>query len=647
MHMKKIIFDLFLILIILTGIFLISNSKAQESGIIQGTLLNNANDLNPSYGREAILPIYNSDIGRIGRFSTPRGYYLRITSGSDQGKEYLINSSEFVSPVINPGLPGAFLMLRLNAETTATAGDTFEIYAPPESCGDNICLSLESCSSCSSDCGACQGLSCTSDSECSGYCVHGKCSNTWATCGDGFCDAGKEACGGNATYMCQEDCGVCSVGNGICDIDENCYIAPGDCGACECGNGVVNAGETTANCWADAGYPTCGDGFCDAGIGENNASCSWDCGDDYKTTVYDDFSGWTTYTGAFSGSSNHGRTFLISPTIYEGSNVELIHHWLDLDYTATSSGKVKALIERYTSDDVSSMMNGAPNALIELNSGEVTWISKSDTQKYAWIILEADQDVTLNSLSHKYLLGHSSGYGVKNGKFRFVDSQDRNYYISYPNNYDVNKSYPLVITEDTLFSYWHYTNFYFKPEFETFVLAVQRPPTSKADLLAAIPEPYYPHNGNVGAPTTYHQVIFSTSEGFWVSSIRALIDDMINNPGINIDTNRIYTTGFSGGVDIAYALARADTDLITAVWALSLYPIGTNWNRSEAELLADTDFIDNFKFDINNYYRGVSIQMVAGSNEPPGLVSSINFACPFITSNGGSWDSKIYPGWGH
>jgi hypothetical protein len=103
---------------------------------------------------------------------------------------------------------------------------------PTARCGDATCDADETCSSCETDCGVCDG---------------------GITCGDGFCE-GTESC-----TTCEGDCGPCSsgpsCGDGTCDGGETCSSCASDCGACapRCGDGTCNGGETCSSCASDCG----------------------------------------------------------------------------------------------------------------------------------------------------------------------------------------------------------------------------------------------------------------------------------------------------------------------------------------------------------------------------------------------------------
>ncbi len=74
----------------------------------------------------------------------------------------------------------------------------------PSLCGNGVCDSGETCSTCAQDCGACP------------------------FCGDGHCTSGEDC------SNCSQDCGECgpSCGDGQCNGDETCSTCSPDCGVC-------------------------------------------------------------------------------------------------------------------------------------------------------------------------------------------------------------------------------------------------------------------------------------------------------------------------------------------------------------------------------------------------------------------------------
>jgi hypothetical protein len=81
---------------------------------------------------------------------------------------------------------------------------------------------------CATACAAWSGLACPKDA-----------------CGDGIC-SGVETC-----LSCSKDCGGCTCGDGSCQFPEGPQTCPGDCSAC--GDGLCTGSESTASCKQDCG----------------------------------------------------------------------------------------------------------------------------------------------------------------------------------------------------------------------------------------------------------------------------------------------------------------------------------------------------------------------------------------------------------
>ena len=98
-------------------------------------------------------------------------------------------------------------------------------------CGNNLIESdFENCSSCPSDSGKCDGVSCFQGSECEGdFCVHEKCQREPYVEEDGFCDI-------NLGENCKNSISDCS-----CAVYQRCSSL----GICEsyCGNSVCESSE--------------------------------------------------------------------------------------------------------------------------------------------------------------------------------------------------------------------------------------------------------------------------------------------------------------------------------------------------------------------------------------------------------------------
>lgn len=145
----------------------------------------------------------------------------------------------------------------------------------PTSCGDGVCGEGEYPWNCSSDCtcgdGVCRGENCcTCPDDCGTGDPTSPCDSTIMNvcgtvgCGDGMCQPGR----GEFCDNCSQDCGSCDAcGNQVCEyvLGETCTTCPEDCH------------------WGSLDVPCCGNGVCDA-FGEDQTSCSLDCGSDGQVT---------------------------------------------------------------------------------------------------------------------------------------------------------------------------------------------------------------------------------------------------------------------------------------------------------------------------------------------------------------------------
>ncbi|MFC1612738.1 hypothetical protein ACFL23_00205 [Patescibacteria group bacterium] len=125
-------------------------------------------------------------------------------------------------------------------------------------CGDSNCDTGETCDDCSDDCGLCSkpdGSDCVNSGECKNWhCVHGKCRSSETYCGDTFCDRG-ESCS-----SCTSDCGACSLKDTgeTCGANSECknnHCVHSKCRSSEtyCGDTFCDSGETCVDCVKDCG----------------------------------------------------------------------------------------------------------------------------------------------------------------------------------------------------------------------------------------------------------------------------------------------------------------------------------------------------------------------------------------------------------
>lgn len=145
-------------------------------------------------------------------------------------------------------------------------------------CGDHICASTETPTSCPRDCSNnhCGDGICSvqeSVSSCPSDC-------TTANCGDGTCSAQENAA------SCPQDCSNKSCGDGVCSATETPATCPKDCVSDKCGDGVCGKTETVEGCPSDCRRDTCNNGICEAT--ENASVCMADChcGSGYCESAY-------------------------------------------------------------------------------------------------------------------------------------------------------------------------------------------------------------------------------------------------------------------------------------------------------------------------------------------------------------------------
>jgi len=591
-------------------------------------------------------------------------------SGVDRGKILgVVNGwDNMVYPVDSDDTADILL---LDGKTDALPGDKFQIYEASSLCGNDICEYGDSCARCGEDCGICIGRECSFDEECdykieTASCVHGFCRDDIDYCGDSYCDA-TENC-----ETCVLDCGECDHENGNCEVSESCATAPSDCGLCSSRDGECNvsAGENQINSWGDCGYSDCGNGVCD--VGENYENCNIDCVD-YRADIYTNFDYWATWNGWYDGVYNESRTFLISPIIDVGEGNEQLYHWLTVDYTSASGGRVKAIIGHRSSDNIDDVMNVTyrTDGDYWVESGEEVHIpTQYKNEKLSWVILEVEDDVTINSVNHTYWVGYDTLYGHVPMTYNFANHY-LSYRLMYPNNYDPTKSYPLVVSvggsggvgmdnraqmETVVFGRYLFTHWYYDEEFEAFSIVPQVPwlgtnvaPYYTSGILGASDDFYHP-DGEAG----------SNPGGFFTEALDSLVRDMVVNPNMNIDSSRIYFSGFSYGGKSSYDVSKNSPDIWAAVWPVASWAIGSPYRvysieeslitcEEAAEMggagcsyyLEDGPaMIEKLEEEVQVYKH---IPFMIGSGQLDGMSHAGELVCRLINEAGGDCIHHVYP----
>ena len=196
---------------------------------------------------------------------------VECNDGKDNDGDGLIDYQYDKKSKMNIGDPGC---------TSATDNDE-------SNCGDRVCEGGETCATCPADCGTCTQCNDKIDNDKDGlidYPADKGCSsltdNDESNCGNQICES-FESCS-----SCPADCGKCVECDDGIDNDGDGYIDyPADKGCAgptymdesNCGDKVCEGTETCTSCVADCGIcpPTCGDGKCEQM--ESCSTCPQDC----------------------------------------------------------------------------------------------------------------------------------------------------------------------------------------------------------------------------------------------------------------------------------------------------------------------------------------------------------------------------------
>ncbi len=307
----------------------------------------------------------------------------------------------------------------------------------------------------------------------------------------------------------------------------------------------------------------------------------------------------------------------VSPAITMAGS-ELNHHRVVVDYTGPGTVKVsvahsgngdrrKTLTSRHKRRRFQTAVSGK----------ELKFTSPYKGERFAWILLNTTGEVTIRSVVHACWRGERTQYGHIGLSYEFGGAK-LPYRLMLPKGYDPAKSYPLVVSvagsgsvgtdnvknmEMVILARHLFTKYYDKPEFACFSLVPQIPPA------AAIPAPYHPA-GAKGAPTQWHPDWPAVnSDGWFTQASLALIRQLIADPRLNIDADRVYYTGFSYGGKACWEFLKADPHLFAAALCGSGWPVGRAYSTPTGPMLGQlTREVDR--------YKDVPVWIFAGGADP-------------------------------
>jgi len=303
----------------------------------------------------------------------------------------------------------------------------------------------------------------------------------------------------------------------------------------------------------------------------------------------------------------------LSPIITADGD-ELNHHRVTVEYTGSGTVKVSVAHARDERWDVAidkrhlhSRWQDAPNA------AEVRVVSPYKGERFAWVVLHTEGDVTIRSVRHVCYRGKDTLYGHIPLTYQYAGAR-LSYRLMLPSNYDPKRKYPLVISvagsgsvgtknvknmEMVILARHLFTQYRGREEFACFSLVPQIPP------FEAIPAPYHPR-GPRGAPDQWHPTWPAVNaDGWFTQATISLIRTLLADRRVNIDADRVYFTGFSYGGKACWEFLKAAPDLFAGAICGGGWPIGKAFSDPTGP------FLEQLAAEVSRY-RHVPVLIFAG-----------------------------------
>lgn len=439
--------------------------------------------------------------------------------------------------------------------------------------------------------------------------------------------------------------------------------------------------DSNADCLQDSRSNDCSESFCENQICvfhlKDSAGCSRQCSlfdngecqislkSSYpyyeETQIYSDFSSWTHYT-------LNGKNYLISPLIDAGQNNEMNFHKITTAFSSSNGNIIVSVAHSSYLNLDYLLSSGYDMGFFSASSGqEVNIKTYARGERYAWVVLNITEGTQITSVNHTYWKGFNTLYNHEPYSFSFAGSF-LPYRVMYPKNFNASLGikYPLIISTSgsdgtgsnnidqmspTNFGRHMFLSYYNNPEFDAFSVVVQIPDSygQMKAIIPTIPLPFYNgQEGQFGKSNFVHADSTSgwtaTNEGgFFAEATAALAKEFAKNP--NIDSDRIYFTGFSYGGKATYELMKQMNNTLAAAWAVAGWPIGmvnidyTNITRYSS----NNTHIVSLKNEVQRY-KNIPLLATAGESDTNVGPWGGQIACREINAAGGDCDYILYPG---
>ena len=331
-----------------------------------------------------------------------------------------------------------------------------------------------------------------------------------------------------------------------------------------------------------------------------------------KTVIHtqSDIESWETVTLANDESVTkelRGKTFLMSPAFGKAGK-EQNHHSVEIKIEGREFDKINVHMGHAPVDTQIDRVYSTYYYTIDF-IGLTAGTFKKDypaaygNRRFNWWLIEVNPNVKVTEIKHTY---HQCPDGITTwwmheGHFTHEFMGGRMHYaISYPPNYDSEdktKKYPLMISvagSGELGDDKRYLNqidpgciitryYDFYTEFPCIHVSIQIPYYNS--FTEPLPEPeMYPYHD--GWSRYYHE------RGYGAVGCKEIIDKLVADPDYNIDTDRLYCSGLSGGGLFSFEMLKGGRDYFAAVVPTAAWAIGRAYENVFNNSNWDTPYPD-------------------------------------------------------